>query len=63
MARKPKVTVNCVASHYAAPDERIIEFSAKVGLELVGGLIRFHVNGDRLYVTPYAMDPKVEVSK
>jgi hypothetical protein len=56
--RKPKVTINCVASHYAGPDERIIEFSSKGG----GGLIAFRVADDgRLLVDVYRQDRTVKV--
>ena len=55
---KPKVTVNCVASRYAGPDERIIEFSHKQG----GGLISFYPTEDGgLLVNLYHLDPSVMV--
>ena len=56
---KPKITVNCVASRYAAQDERIIEFSHKQG----GGLIAFLPTEDgRLLVNLYQLDPSVLIA-
>jgi hypothetical protein len=53
---KPKITVNCVASHYVQRDERIIEFSHKQG----GGLIAFLPTEDgRLLVNLYRLDPSI----
>lgn len=57
--RRPTVTVNCVASRYAAPDERIVEFSDSQS----GGLIRLwrHPVDGKLYVQVYRQDPDVVV--
>ena len=60
MRRKPKVIVQCVASQYECPDERIIEFNSKGG----GGLISFYARCDgTLSVTLYRLDPTVIVGK
>jgi hypothetical protein len=57
-AKKPKVTVNCVADKYATQGETIIEFSSEAG----GGLISFRVASDgKLLVDLYRMDPAVVV--
>lgn len=61
---KPKVTINCVANHYASPDERIIEFLGKGSDgKRLGGLIRFFVSpySGRLYVDVYRQDRDVVV--
>ena len=62
--KKPRITVNCVASKYSAPEERIIEFSGNTPEQ--GGLIqfRFHGNG-KLYVEVYRQgcDVVVHVAK
>ena len=44
--RKPRVTVRCVANHYAAPAERIVEFSFPDTPGPLGGLISFYAHGD-----------------
>ena len=54
---KPKVKLNCVASKYAGPTERIIEFSSKSG----GGLIAFREHDGKLTVDVYHQDATVEV--
>lgn len=56
MAR-PKINVKPVASHYAARDERIVEFTSTVG----GGLISLRVVGERLRVEFYRTDDTVDV--
>lgn len=56
---KTKITVNCVASSYAADDERIIEFFDKPTQQ--GGLIAFTRHGDELLVDLYRLDGKVTV--
>ena len=59
MKRKPKITLNCVANHYAEPNERIIEFSHENG----GGLVSFSVlNNGNLLVSVYRQDETVYVT-
>lgn len=41
--KKPSINTRCVANHYAAPNERIIEFSNANG---GGGLISFRTAED-----------------
>jgi hypothetical protein len=54
---KPEVILNCVANQYAAPQERIIEFSHPNG----GGLISFFATDDgRLHVDLYHVDATVD---
>lgn len=54
-ATKPRVTVACVASRYAAPFERIIEFSD--GDDGAGGLILIKRGRDgRLKLHPYRLE-------
>lgn len=62
MAR-PKVIINCVASHYANADERIVEFSDKSkdidlygGMHYAGGLIRLFRHEGKLQVSIYNCD-------
>ena len=59
--KRIRVTVNCVADHYANKHrERIIEFTdPETGL---GGLISFRRSEDgKLYVNPYNFDAGVVV--
>lgn len=57
--KRPKVTVNCVASRYAGPGERIIEFSSANG----GGLISLFCREDgTLAVDVYRTDHTVTVT-
>ena len=59
MTTKPRVIVPCVASRYAAPEERIIEFADRRGN---GGLISFqHDDYGRLCVSLYCLGPNVVV--
>ena len=56
--KRPKVLTRCVANRYAAPNERIVEFTSKNG----GGLISFATLLDgRLAVDVYRCDPTVVV--
>lgn len=56
--KRPKVDLRCVASHYAGPAERIIEFTHENG----GGLISIAATADgKLFVDVYRYDPTVEV--
>lgn len=61
MAKRNRVSVNVapVASHYAAENERIVEFMAPNG---VGGLIslRYHEDGT-VSIEPYRLDPGCKV--
>ena len=58
--RKPRVTVNCVANHYAGRGERIIEFFSDRAQ--AGGLISIREADDgRLIVDVYRHDDAVEV--
>lgn len=60
--RKPSVKTRCPANYYAADTERIIEFSAVINGQLIGGLISFRVTRrDTLLVDVYRTDPGVEV--
>jgi hypothetical protein len=54
---KPRVLLKCVANHYAARDERIIEFSFSDGS---GGLIAFHEEETNL-VNVYRVDKNINV--
>lgn len=57
--RKPSVKTKCVANAYAAPTERIVEYSANG----IGGLISFTIQEDgTLFVHLYRHDPRVEVT-
>ena len=56
--KRPKVDLRCVASHYAGPAERIMEFSHENGGGLIG--ITATVDG-KLFVDVYRYDPTVEV--
>jgi hypothetical protein len=66
---KPKVILNCVASHYNAKDERTIEFISTDksldyvdGMNYAGGLINFrHIDG-KLYVFVFRCDENVVIS-
>jgi hypothetical protein len=59
MRQKPSVLTKCPANFYAAPAERIIEFSSKGG----GGLISFRVDDDGvLVIALYRLDPTVQVA-
>jgi len=56
--KRPKVLTRCVANRYAAPNERIVEFTSKNG----GGLISFATLFDgRLAVDVYHCYPTVVV--
>lgn len=60
--RKPSVDLKGPASFYAAPDERIIEFSyVNNAGELRGGLISFAGSDANLTVDIYRCDPGVVV--
>lgn len=60
MRNKPSVHTKCVANHYAAPNERIIEFS--VGNDGTGGLIAFRLANDgTLMVDVYRTNGPVTV--
>ncbi|WP_157187470.1 hypothetical protein [Nocardia vinacea] len=57
MAR-PKVIIDCVASRYQGPDERIVEISHACG----GGLISIRATGSgRLVIDLYRLDDTVEI--
>jgi hypothetical protein len=57
-SRKIKIITNCVANHYASPNERIVEFNSPYG----GGLISFWMHEDgTLSVDLYELDEKVKV--
>lgn len=58
--RRTRVTLNCVADHYAAPGERIVEFmDAETGK---GGLISFtRTDAGELVVNLYRLDAGVIV--
>lgn len=63
MARKPSINTSPVASHYASPGERIIEYSSEAG----GGLVSFRVlqgdtGADRLAVHLYRQDQSVMIT-
>lgn len=60
--KRPKVTTKCVADRYAAPNERIVEFSAPSG---AGGLMSFVLHDDgTLTVDLYRLsDTTVRVSE
>lgn len=62
MARRPKVTLRCIADAYADKSrERVIEFFDPVLKQ--GGLISFCRQGDGiLRVDVYRLDPKGQVS-
>lgn len=47
---KPTVSVRCVANHYSAPSERIVEISGRHG---AGALISIVENDDGLNVYVY----------
>ncbi len=56
---KPKVTVNCVASHHTRPNQRIIEFSEGG----TGGLISLERMDDgTLLVSVYRLDDDIQVA-
>jgi len=57
MTKRPRVNTSPVASRYAAPDERVIEFSSEVG----GGLINLYERNGKLHVQIYNCDPSVRV--
>lgn len=57
--RKAKVTVNCVASKYEMPEEKIIEFTFPDG---TGGLIQFDAYDNRDTVIVYQQDANIQVS-
>lgn len=61
--KKPKVTTNCVASHYELPGEKIIEYSfgSDGRGNVIGGLIQFVVINDEPRVTLYRHNPEVKV--
>lgn len=57
MAR-PRVIIDCVASRYQGPDERIVEISHACG----GALISIRATGSgRLVIDSYRLDDTVEV--
>lgn len=61
--KKPKVIVNCVASHYTLPNERIIEYSfgGDGRGNSIGGLIKFvWVNGEPR-VALYRHDKEIKI--
>jgi hypothetical protein len=61
MAKRPSVNTKCVASHYACPGERIVEFSGETGEQ--GGLISFSVNQQgKMVVHVYRQGKDVEVN-
>jgi hypothetical protein len=55
---KPRIITNCVASRYAAPNERIVEFADDAGN---GGLISIRTVDGRLIMDVYRQGPCVEV--
>lgn len=58
MRRKPRVNVNCVASRYAGPNERIVEYSNGKS----GGLISLVTLDDgTLRVELYRHDAEVSI--
>ncbi len=61
VAKPPKVNTNPVAGAYAAPGERIIEFSDARG-KGTGGLVSLVDTGEELVVRVYRMDAGVQVS-
>jgi hypothetical protein len=56
--KRPSVNLKCSADRYAAPNERIIEFSSESG----GGLIDLCDVGETLLVSVYRTDDSVEVT-
>lgn len=56
---KPRVTVNCVANKYAAPNERIIEVFDKDTKQ--GALISLLSYNGRLIIGLYCADHRVEI--
>lgn len=57
---RPKVTINCVADHYADQNrERIVEFYDRECR--AGGLISFRRTNGNLQVSLYNMDDNVQV--
>ncbi len=59
MTKRPTVKTRCPAAAYAAPNERIVEFSGPGG---AGGLISFRADDNGgLSVSPYRLDPQVKV--
>ena len=57
---KPRIVTNCVANHYAAPNERIIEFDGTDRDH--GGLISIRIMDDgRMRVDVYRQGSKVDV--
>jgi hypothetical protein len=56
------VNTSPVANQYAAPNEKIIEYSVGGGSKLVGGLIAFRVLEDgKLVIDLYRHDADVEI--
>jgi len=59
MTKKPTVKVNCTASKYALPNERIVEFYHGE----TSGLIQLYTDSEGfLRVNLYRLDEKVKVS-
>ena len=62
MKRKPRVLTKCVANHFAAADERVIEFSFPGSDGYPGGLISFSTLADGTpTVQLYRVSPGVRV--
>lgn len=57
MAKRPSLKTKCVAASYAAPNERIAEFSSEKG----GGLIGIRTVGEECRVEVYRCDSGVSV--
>jgi hypothetical protein len=61
---KPRVTLNCPASHYAAPNERIIEYSFPGIDGNPGGLISLWEDSKgRPHISLYRHDAAIKISK
>lgn len=58
MAKRPKIILKPVASHYQAPDEKIIEISSEAGGCLVSARL---IPDGQLKVDVYRADPTVTV--
>lgn len=57
--RKPRVLTRCVANNYAAPGQRIVEYSFPNGK---GGLISFDLDNEgNARVDLYQQDPEVTI--
>lgn len=57
-ANKPRIIVNCIASHYACDNERIIEYS----LNEQGGLISLRNIEGKLHISLYRHEKDVKIT-